>query len=713
MQELTGFAPDVILATESVTTWDRLDSLAALATDNSLCELLFLIAKRNTARLATGELELWGLFRNAFNGAVHPASGPVAGLLKAIAREISGARVGVVSTKDRSLREAVECVLAERTRDAHELEVAYDGTTRLARRLRESSDKGEPTLKVELDSNSVVVATGGARGVTAVLMDALLRDYQCTVVALGRSMPQEGPVDADDPEVEREFYVGFVQEHPGASAAEMKREFEKTRARWEAHRTIEQLSALGGRVEYMVADVTDPDQVKDVVHRIASKYGRIDLLVHGAGVQTSTRLENRSLAEFRRTFSVKVEGLRYLTEQCRAQFGKTPGVHVLTSAYSIFGNDGQHDYGAANETLDRLCGMSSGHGGSGWSSIAWLAWDGIGMTRGSEYHALSIRRGLSGLTAEHGRELFRRVIRGRTDARINVPLSDAERVGYEVATIPPPIGDATGRVLERRIELSNIDFLSHHKVRGVPTLPGAYILDHMVMTGLELCSAATPVTSVTVRDAKFHRFVRCSENEFNLRVIAQVTGERIAVWMIGDIRHSAGRILAKDVVFAQAILSFDHDTWEREPPLEGFDESDERLQDPYCNGQRDDIELSGPFDCVRDIAIGPSGRRALFDPGRLPVTSGSIPALVLDAALRVGAMYAVQGKDDLYVPVRIGRLIAPIGPQAKSFAMSPHEIRTTAPIVENGQMHSDRTEALDESGAAKLVVEDAYAMRIQ
>ena len=93
------------------------------------------------------------------------------------------------------------------------------------------------------------------------------------------------------------------------------------------------------------------------------------------------------------------------------------------------------------------------------------------MTRGSEYHALSKRRGLAGLTAEHGQELFRSVITGQAGAAINVPLSVAEHARYEVTTIPPPQGDASGRILERRVDLSKIDFLSHHKVRGVPTLP--------------------------------------------------------------------------------------------------------------------------------------------------------------------------------------------------------------------------------------------------
>ena len=89
------------------------------------------------------------------------------------------------------------------------------------------------------------MATGGARGVTAILLDAILRDYQCTVIALGRSSLEAGPKNRDDADVERDFYDRFVREHPGASAHEMKKTFETTRAHWEAHRNVERLSSLG------------------------------------------------------------------------------------------------------------------------------------------------------------------------------------------------------------------------------------------------------------------------------------------------------------------------------------------------------------------------------------------------------------------------------------------------------------------------------------
>ena len=58
------------------------------------------------------------------------------------------------------------------------------------------------------------------------------------------------------------------------------------------------------------------------------------------------------------------------------------------------------------------------------------------MTRGSEYRVLAERRSLSGVKPETGQRLFRDVLSGRTDSAINVPISDAEHVQYELQTVP-------------------------------------------------------------------------------------------------------------------------------------------------------------------------------------------------------------------------------------------------------------------------------------
>jgi malonyl CoA-acyl carrier protein transacylase/NAD(P)-dependent dehydrogenase (short-subunit alcohol dehydrogenase family)/acyl-CoA thioesterase FadM len=703
-----------VVAFDAISSWDRRQYLVKVAENNELCEFMFLFARHNVERLKREGLQLWGLFTNAFDGVIHPGTGPVTGMLKAIHREIEVSRVGTIGVRSRSVREALQHLLDEQRSGDMETEIAYDGQTRLVRRLRETSSSSSASVSTRLGRDSVVLATGGARGVTAVLAEALLQDFNCTVVALGRSEPEVGPPDPDDPQAERDFYASFVREDPTASPAEMKRQYEQARSRWEVHRSLERLSRHGGNVEYLACDVTNADQVGIAVENVLAKYGRIDLLLHGAGVQKSKRLEHRTLAEFRHAFSTKVIGLRNLVEQIDKRLGKRFAVHLLTSAYSIFGNDGQHDYGAANETLDRLAGLEDIEGEGAWSSIAWLAWDAIGMTRSSEFQALAQQRGLAGLTAEEGQTIFRAVLSGETGAKINVPLSGSERARYKVKTVPTFSPATPGRILEERIELATIDCLAYHKVRGTPTLPGAWTLDRMVKTALRLRTDANQLEAVTVVDLAFHRFIRQAEHEPNLRVVVEEGANQVFACVIGDVLHSSGAVLSKDVVFAEATLRFGCDV--DVPRLDGLHQQmagrdTQSVIDPYCHGHNT-VELSGPFDCIRDISIGPEGRSARYSPGAGALAFSAVPAVVLDAALRVGAMYA-SSDNDLFVPVRIDRVVVPVGGHAKSFASAPRDLRTSAPRVVDGQVSWDRVEVVDDIGKARLVIDGAHAQRLK
>ncbi|MCA9149525.1 MAG: SDR family oxidoreductase, partial [Planctomycetales bacterium] len=515
------FDADVFIAFDRVATWQVTSIDGDVLQFRGLFEFIFLVAKHNVGRLANGTLELWALLIDGWQDAAHPRSGGVTGLLKAIRREIPASRVGVIDTRGLSIEQGLHKLTLERAQQRHESEVAYHGDTRLVRRLEPTSRVASSPLYT-LNTQSIVVASGGARGVTAVLLESLLQETGCTVVALGRSTLEAGPQGTWGSETEQAFYATLARRAPRKTLRELKREYERTRASWEAQRTIERLASLG-RVDYESVDITNRDDVARVIQRIAAQYGRIDLILHGAGVQYSKQLQDRRLEDLRATYDVKVAGLHHLVEATQAHTGRTVPVHVLTSAYSIFGNDGQHDYGAANETLDRLCRHYAANHHSRWSSIAWLAWDGIGMTKGSEYDALAKLRGLTGLQAADGVGIFREVISGRTAASINVPLSTAEHVSYAVKTIPRAIGQLRGRRQETPIELDKFPCLRFHQVNGLPTLPGAWILDCFLKAAVKLQHNESP-SSVTLENVHFHKFVAFRPDcDPNFRIISEAT----------------------------------------------------------------------------------------------------------------------------------------------------------------------------------------------
>ncbi len=268
------------------------------------------------------------------------------------------------------------------------------------------------------------------------MVETLLRDYGCTVVAWGRSAMQQGPLNPDSPEAEREYYSRYIAEHPGVSPAVMKRDFRKSQAAWETFERVTELSKLPGQIRYMQVDVNDAGAVERGIAALQAEFGRIDLIVHGAGMQFSKKLQDRTLTDFRQTYGIKVGGLANLITACQIHFGKLVPVHALTSAYSIFGNDGQHDYGAANETLDRMCELVSSRRDSFWSSLAWSAWDGNWHDSGLGVSSSCSSAQSRLATSTEGSQFFRRVISGGTHAPINIPLSQAERLRYRVRTLP-------------------------------------------------------------------------------------------------------------------------------------------------------------------------------------------------------------------------------------------------------------------------------------
>jgi 3-oxoacyl-(acyl-carrier-protein) synthase/NAD(P)-dependent dehydrogenase (short-subunit alcohol dehydrogenase family)/acyl-CoA thioesterase FadM len=715
LAKIKQFHPNAVVVTEAVDSWDLSGSLNDVAC-NEVCEAGFLLAQGSVERLRRGSLEMWGLFPGSFNGTLHAKSGSVAGLIKSILREIPALQCGVLCTDKTDLSFALECLSAERGIAAVEPEVAWLDGQRFVRRLRKVSASFNPQPQVVLNHDSVIVATGGARGVTAVMLESIAQQSGCNIIAFGRSPLESGVPGLSSDERETAFYEEFIEENPNVSASEMKRAFEKAQARWEADETIRQLNSFSGSVEYMQVDVTDEAQVDRAIEEVHSRFGRIDMLIHGAGVQKSTLLQDRTTEDFRRTFRVKVEGLKNLVAATKKQIGYLPSVHVLTSAYSIFGNDGQHDYCAANETMDRLCDMTSTNPDTNWSSIAWLAWDGIGMTRGSEYKILARQRKLSGVDTATGQRIFRDVIAGKTGAAINVPMSDAEHLQYHVETAPPLDSvNPKAEMIEVPIDLAEIGCLPFHLVRGAPTLPGAWIVDCMVHAALKLCPDHDSISEAVLDQPSFKRFVRHTHGTNpNVRVFAQRQGDAVKTWLVLDVVHASGELLTKDVVCADATITLHRRPNGLAPQLDAVCNRDltERVRDPYCGSVGGEVELSGPFDCLGPIEIGSCGRHASVDVSAGRIWHSDTPALLLDAAWRVAAVKATED-DALFVPVQIQQLIVPVLGENPGMLQSSSrwEIRSQ-PKRDGDNVRWQRTEVVDERGNVRIVVDGGFAVRM-
>ncbi len=129
-------------------------------------------------------------------------------------------------------------------------------------------------------------------------------------------------------------------------------------------------------------DLTDPAQVGEAVAS-ARAGGRIDVLIHAAGLEVSHFLPDKPQAEYDLVFDVKADGWFNLLHALRdADVGTAV---VFSSIAARFGNAGQTDYSAANDLLCKsISSMRRGGAMDRGIAIDWTAWAEIGMaSRGS------------------------------------------------------------------------------------------------------------------------------------------------------------------------------------------------------------------------------------------------------------------------------------------------------------------------------------------
>ena len=65
---------------------------------------------------------------------------------------------------------------------------------------------------------------------------------------------------------------------------------------------MDKVKKLGGKAYYLSCDLTDETAVRKAVQKIIKTEGRVDVLLHAAGLERSRKLENKPTEEFRRSY---------------------------------------------------------------------------------------------------------------------------------------------------------------------------------------------------------------------------------------------------------------------------------------------------------------------------------------------------------------------------------------------------------------------------
>jgi acyl transferase domain-containing protein/NAD(P)H-dependent flavin oxidoreductase YrpB (nitropropane dioxygenase family)/NAD(P)-dependent dehydrogenase (short-subunit alcohol dehydrogenase family) len=247
------------------------------------------------------------------------------------------------------------------------------------------------TSELALDEDSVVLLTGGARGITALAAIALAERTGCRIELIGRTPLPRGPEDPrtaqamDEPALRRALAGQGLRDRD-----EIARQARTLLAEREIRRTMVKLQATAGSVRYHACDVQDTTAVRAVITDIVARFGRLDGVVHGAGVLDDKLMVDKTPESFTRVYNTKVAGAQAL----RAALDHDPRFVVFFGSISgVLGNRGQADYAAANDTLDRLARLWATQTESRVVSVDWGPWAGSGMAAdlATEYQRRGIR----------------------------------------------------------------------------------------------------------------------------------------------------------------------------------------------------------------------------------------------------------------------------------------------------------------------------------
>ncbi len=313
------------------------------------------------------------------DGRLHLAwRGGLTGLAKTAAQEWPQARVKAidVATQGKTVDEIARRIVTELCEGGDELEVGLHGEDgRLTPVMRTALLAAAGSRRAPLPDELVIVAAGGARGVTAASIVRLASARKLRVALFGRTTledwPSALPPDANSIAVRR-----MLSATPSSGGPkEIGRRADRILASREVRATIDQLAASGSEGRYFAVDVKDPGAVAGALADVRRAWGPITGLVHGAGVLADKLIKDKTDEQFHRVFSAKVRGLRTLTEALRDD--PLAFVSLFSSIAARYGNPGQSDYAMANEVLNRAAwALAAQRPQCRVCAINWGPWEG-------------------------------------------------------------------------------------------------------------------------------------------------------------------------------------------------------------------------------------------------------------------------------------------------------------------------------------------------
>jgi len=494
-------------------------------------------------------------------GAVAPMGGAVAGFTKTYKRERPDAFVKAVDFEaERNASEVVEILVAETLRDPGAIEIGYKGGLRWGVSLEEQpAADGQPGLA--LNKDAVFVVTGAAGSIVSAITADLAAASGGTFYLLDL-VPEPDPDNPDlrrlatDKEgLMRDLHARIKARGERATPALVEKELAGLERAQAARAAIDAVRAAGGTVRYYSVNLTDADAVARIIGEVRERSGRIDVLLHAAGLERSRFLPDKDPREFDLVFDVKADGWFNLLHA----IGDMPllATVAFSSIAGRFGNAGQADYSSANDLLCKIASsFRTTRPATRGIAIDWTAWGGIGMATRGSIPEMMARAGIDMLPPEAGipwirRELTEGGTRGEVvvAGALGLMMNEWDATGGLDPTAAPAQGPMIGKIagmslqgcltIETTLDPAVQPFLHDHQIEGRPVLPGVMGIEAFAETAL----CMLPGWHVeAIEDVNFlapFKFYRSEPRTVTIEAVFRPHGESV----VADCRLNGSRAL--------------------------------------------------------------------------------------------------------------------------------------------------------------------------
>ncbi len=349
---------------------ERIDDRYEAYAKRMIEEIRGIIRKKPEGRVLVQAIMSPGEEKSLFGGLM--------GILKTAEQENPKITGQMIELEGNEITEVVALKLEENAREAAGGRIRYSEGKRWLEEYKEI-EQGKDTEEIPWKDGGVYLITGGTGGLGRIFAEEITEKAKETVLILtGRSELSEEKKD------------------------------------W-----IKELEQKGSQVKYSQTDITVREEVEGLIKLIKEKYGKLDGIIHSAGVTRDNFFLKKSIEEVEEVLRPKVKGVVNLDEASR---GLKLDIFILFSSMAgALGNVGQADYAAANGFMDTYSRYRNGLGESGdrygrMLSINWPLWKEGGMRVDEEKEKMMLRQiGLIAMKTETGIHALYRSMGSRKD----------------------------------------------------------------------------------------------------------------------------------------------------------------------------------------------------------------------------------------------------------------------------------------------------------